>query len=313
MIHVEGLTRTFGDRVAVRDLTFHAERGEIIGLLGPNGAGKTTTMRVLTGLLPPTRGRVRVAGFDVVEQSLEVRRRVGYLPETVPLWGDLTVRELLEFVAALKAVPPANRRERIDAALASCGVADVADRRIDTLSRGYRQRAGIAQALVGDPEVLVLDEPTVGLDPRQIVEIRELIRSLAPERTVILSTHILPEVTRVCRRVLIIDRGVLVTDDTPERLGRATATAARLAVTVRGPRSHAAEVLRALDAVESVSVTTSTGDVHHVDVTVAPGHDRREAVAAAIVRADLGLLALSTREPTLEDVFVQLVTEEPGA
>ena len=256
MIHVEGLTRTFGDRVAVRDLTFHAERGEIIGLLGPNGAGKTTTMRVLTGLLPPTRGRVRVAGFDVVEQSLEVRRRVGYLPETVPLWGDLTVRELLEFVAALKAVPPANRRERIDAALASCGVADVADRRIDTLSRGYRQRAGIAQALVGDPEVLVLDEPTVGLDPRQIVEIRELIRSLAPERTVILSTHILPEVTRVCRRVLIIDRGVLVTDDTPERLGRATAT---------------------------------------------------------VVRADLGLLALSTREPTLEDVFVQLVTEEPGA
>ncbi len=312
MIEVTGLTRTFGDRVAVRDLTFRAERGEVIGFLGPNGAGKTTTMRMLTGLLPPTRGTARVAGFDVVEQSLEVRRRVGYLPETVPLWGDLTVRELLEFVAAIKDVPARERGRQIEAALEACGVDDVADRRIETLSRGYRQRAGIAQALIGDPDVLVLDEPTVGLDPRQIIEIRELVRSLAGDRTIILSTHILPEVARVCARVLIIDRGVLVTDDAPDRLGRRVASAEHVTLTLSGDRERAVAALRAVDGVADVRVSPGAGDVHHVEVTVSGPDDRRAALAEAVVRAGVGLLGLASREPTLEDVFLHLVTEEPA-
>jgi len=218
MIEAVGLTRRFGDTVAVDGLDFRVESGEIVGFLGPNGAGKTTTMRMLTGTLPPSAGRATVAGLDVADSSLEVRRRIGFMPEHVPLYPDMTVRALLRYVAELKSVPAAERDDHVDTLLARVDARDMADRLVGHLSKGYRQRVGMAQALIGDPEVLILDEPSAGLDPHQIVEIRELIRSYRGRRTVLLSSHILGEVEKLCDRVLILHRGRLVGSDEMERL-----------------------------------------------------------------------------------------------
>jgi len=220
LIEVRGLTKKYGTFTAVDDISFTVEKGQILGFLGPNGAGKTTTMRILTGYLPPTSGTALVAGYDVQEQSMEVRKRIGYLPESPPLYNDMTVREYVDFCAALKGVPGNKRAEAVAATLEKCGLEDRVNQLIGTLSKGYRQRTGLAQALVHDPEVLILDEPTIGLDPAQIIEIRELIKGLAGNHTVILSTHILPEVSVTCQAVAIIHQGKLCAADSLENLTR---------------------------------------------------------------------------------------------
>jgi ABC-2 type transport system ATP-binding protein len=218
MIRVEGLTKRYGDVTAVEDISFQVKKGEIVGFLGPNGAGKTTTMRMITGYLPSTDGTVTVSGFDIFEKPMEVKKRIGYLPEHPPVYGDMTVEGYLKFVAKIRGVPRSGRAEAMDRVITRCGLKEAGDTIIGKLSKGYKQRVGLAQAMIHDPEVLILDEPTIGLDPKQIIEIRELIKSLAGEQTIILSTHILPEVTMICQRCLIIDRGRIVADDSMENL-----------------------------------------------------------------------------------------------
>ena len=311
MIEATGLGKRFGARHAVRDVTFSIGAGEIVGFLGPNGAGKTTTLRMLTGFLPPTAGEARVAGFDVVSQSMEVRSRIGYLPETVPVYRDLTVSAYLDFVARLKGIARGEQARRIATVVDACGIGDVRGRRIGALSRGYRQRVGLAQALLNDPDVLFLDEPTVGLDPKQIVEIRELIKSLAGRRTVLLSTHILPEVNVLCRRVLIIHKGRLVADARPEDLRARGQGRLRIEVEARAPQDTLAALLARVAGIAAVDTleTNAHGDAR-ARVTALDGDDPREAIAAALVAAGIGLRSMSVASASLEDVFLELVTRE---
>src|ERR687883_2015627 len=255
MIRVEHLTKNFGPRVAVADVTFDVEKGEVLGFLGPNGAGKTTTMRMLTGYLPPSGGRAEIAGFDVATQSLQARAHIGYLPETVPLYSDMSVRSYLDFMGKIKNVR--ERKREVERAMEKARIAHRAGDQIGKLSKGLRQRVGLAQALLGDPPVLILDEPTSGLDPKQIIETRNLIKSLGGEHTVILSTHILPEVAATCSRIVIISNGRVVAEDTPENLDRRLKGAESIAVTVRGPRD---QVTRALKAVPRVLSVQADGD-----------------------------------------------------
>jgi len=304
MIQVEGIYKTFGQTVALQDVSFHVERGEVLGFLGPNGAGKTTTMRILTGYLAPTAGRATVAGFDVFTQSLEVRRRIGYLPETVPLYPEMTVYSYLEYLAHLRDV--ANRDQRIAYAMEVCGVAHHADTIIGKLSKGYRQRVGLAQALLHDPEVLILDEPTIGLDPKQVVEVRELIRELGKERTIILSTHILPEVSETCRRVLIINRGRIVAEDTPERLTARLQGAERIRLLVRGANEELRQRLAAIEGVLSVEPLDTDG----FEVQSALGVDVRAQLAATVVSGGWGLLEMRPVGMSLEEIFLKLTTDE---
>ena len=311
MIEVEGLTKYYGAKAAVDNVSFNAGRGEILGFLGPNGAGKTTTMRILTCYLPPSDGTARVAGHDILEDPTAVRRSIGYLPENVPLYGDLSVTAYLDFVGSLKGLARADRVSRAGRVMEQCGVVEVAKQPIGTLSRGYRQRVGLAQALLGDPQVLILDEPTVGLDPRQIVEIRNLIKSLAGERTIILSTHILPEVSLVCQRVIIINNGVLVTDDTPENLVGDLRRTTSVEVTVRGDFAGIQAALRRLNDVADVRRLDSPSEgVVRLVVDPIGDADVREEVAARLVSAGFGVLGLQSQSLSLEDIFVELVTEE---
>jgi ABC-2 type transport system ATP-binding protein len=310
MIQVQGLTKTYGDVLALDNVSFQVERGEIVGFLGPNGAGKTTTMRILTGYMPPSAGQVSVAGYDVFTDSLEVRRRIGYLPETVPLYTEMSVYGYLDFCAAVRGV-----RERDDAivrVLEACDIADVEDVLISKLSKGYRQRVGLAQALIHDPEVLVLDEPTIGLDPRQILGVRELIQSLAGERTVILSTHILPEVSQLCQRVLIINQGRIVAEDTPERLTNNLQGGMRVRLQVLNAPENALAHLRALPTVTGASI--SGRGVFEVSLDVSEdGQDPRAALAALAVTQQWGLIDMRTLSMSLEDIFLQLTTTEAVA
>ena len=235
MIKVEGLTKRYGDLKAVEDIYFYVKKGEIVGFLGPNGAGKTTTMRVITGFLPATEGTVTVSGFDIFEKPMEVKKRIGYLPEHPPVYEDMTVKGYLKFVAKIKGVPRAQRSDALDRVVTRCGLKAVRKTIIGQLSKGYKQRVGLAQAMIHDPDVLILDEPTIGLDPKQIIAIRELIKSLAGDHTIILSTHILPEATMICHRVLIIDQGAIVADDTLENLtARETLESVFLKLTTKG-------------------------------------------------------------------------------
>jgi ABC-2 type transport system ATP-binding protein len=310
MIEVQDLTKYYGPKVALQDVSFEAARGDILGLLGPNGAGKSTTMRILTGYFPPTSGTARIAGFDVVERSLEVRRRIGYLPENVPLYADMTVVAYLDFVARAKGV--SQRRASVEWAMDAARVDHVAGSVIGRLSKGYRQRVGLAQALLGDPEVLILDEPTVGLDPNQIIETRQLIKALGGERTIILSTHILPEVSMVCNKVVIINRGTVVAVDTPEALTRRLVGAERVALAVRGPAQEVETRLRGLPGVVSVSPSPTSNGVLRFELDVEPGVDIREDVAAAVVRGGWGLQELRSQSLSLEEIFLQLTTSEEG-
>ncbi len=307
MIDVENLTKAYGPRLAVDDLTFHVDKGEIVGFLGPNGAGKTTTMRMLTGYMPPTDGCASIAGFDTFTQSLDARRHIGYLPETVPLYPEMSVEDYLDFMAALRHV--SNRRAAVERAMEATHIEDRARTNIGKLSKGYRQRVGLAQALLHDPDVLILDEPTIGLDPRQIIEVRELIKSLAGQHTILISTHILPEVEQICSRVLIIHRGKLVAEDTPKNLGARLKGAERIGLQVSG---DGAKLKKALAGVPGVQSVESRADGRY-EVSVAPDQDVRAQLAATIVNGGWGLLELAPVGMSLEDIFLQLTQEEPQA
>ncbi len=311
MIEVRDLTKYFGPTLAVDRVSFKVEKGEIIGLLGPNGSGKTTIMRILTGFFPPTSGQGFIAGLDIAEHSIESRRLIGYLPENMVLYPDLSVTALLEFGARVKGLDRAATRNRIEFAISSCGLGEVRKKLIGKLSKGYRQRAGIAQAILSDPEVLILDEPTVGLDPRQVVEIRDLIRSLAGRSTVLLSTHILPEVNMTCRRVVIIDRGKIVAQDTPESLTAKLQGSEQTLVSVAGPRETVRPALEALAEVERIEDRESAGGVCSF-IAVSRGHGgaARSAIAQCIVNHGWGLLEIKPVAMSLEDLFMRLVTKE---
>ncbi len=310
MIEVEGLTKHYGPVAAIEDVTFSVGKGEIMGFLGPNGAGKTTTMRILSCYMPATRGRARVAGYDVFTESLEVRKRIGYLPENIPLYGDLTVSSYLDFVAEVKGVGRSERRRRVAEVMEHCLVDDVRDKLVAKLSKGYRQRVGLAQALVNDPEVLILDEPTIGLDPKQIIEIRQLIKSLADQHTVILSTHILPEVSMVCSRVIIINEGKVVAVDSPENLTNQLAKSARIQLQVEGPTEAVAQEFRRLPGVLGVEQKALVNGVGTFIVESEQERDLRGELARAVVGRQWGLLELRPVALTLEDIFIRLVTEE---
>ena len=310
MILADALSRRYGDRFAIREVSFKARPGEILGFLGPNGAGKTTTMRILTGFLAPTSGRAAVADFDVVQQPLEAKRRLGYLPETLPLYDDLTAREYLGFVARLKGVEGRKIGEAIDRAMTLCAITDVADRLVRNLSRGYRQRVGLAQAIVHDPPVLILDEPTSAMDPRQIVEIRNVIKGLRGSHTIILSTHILPEATAVCDRVIVINEGRVVAVDTYEQLAARLRRSEKTLVRVARPDGRLTARLQALRGAVHVSPGEGTGEIL---VEAGLGADLREEIARTVVEAGAGLLELRPLAMSLEDVFLRLVTHEEAA
>jgi ABC-2 type transport system ATP-binding protein len=318
LIEADSLSRAYGERWAIRDVTFQAREGEILGFLGPNGAGKTTTMRILTGFLAPTSGRAVVAGYDVSEKPLDAKRHIGYLPEVLPLYDDFTPSEYLTFVARLKRVDSRKIRDAVDHALTLCGASDVAGRLIRNLSRGYRQRVGLAQALVHDPPVLILDEPTSAMDPRQIVEIRNVIRGLRGSHTVILSTHILPEATAVCDRVIVINDGAVVAVDTYEQLAARLRGSEKTLVRVARQGGDLAsrleripDVLRVITgSAQRPGVPAASGSSAEVIVEAALGKDVREQVARAVVEAGAGLLELRPLAMSLEDVFLRLVTQE---
>jgi ABC-2 type transport system ATP-binding protein len=311
MIEVESLTKRYGDKLAIQDVTFDVQPGEILGFLGPNGAGKSTTMRILAGYMPATAGRATIAGHEVFDQSLEVRRRIGYLPENVPLYTEMKVRDYLGFMAEIRGVPRATRRRRVDYALEAARVADRADWIIAKLSKGYRQRVGLAQAIVHNPPVLILDEPTVGLDPRQIIETRNLIRGLGGEHTIILSTHILPEVSATCNRVVIIANGRVVAEDTPDNLTRRLRGSERIELEVAGPVEQVQGRLRALPNVLNVELGPGAPDGRvRLLVDCAVGSDVRADLAAAVVKGGWSLYQLRNVGMSLEDVFLQLTTQE---
>ena len=313
MIEVEGLIKDFGATRAVDGVSFTVRRGEIMGLLGPNGSGKTTIMRVLTGFFAPTEGRVVVDGLDAEEHPLAVRERIGYLPENVVLYPDLSVRRFLRFCAEVKGIPARERRQRIDAVIDACGLTEVVAKPIGKLSKGYRQRVGIAQALVHRPKVLVLDEPTVGLDPRQIVEIRSLIRSLAGSTTILLSTHILPEVSMTCGRVMIIDYGRIIAEDTAEGLSRRVRGSDETRARIAGPHDAVVRALAALPGVEELREEAAADGIVTVVVRSARGDALRREMADLVVRSDWGLLEIRPLPMSLEDLFVRLVREDREA
>ncbi|MBE3132083.1 MAG: ABC transporter ATP-binding protein [Acidobacteria bacterium] len=313
MIEVQHLTKRYGRVMAVDDVSFRVERGEILGFLGPNGAGKTTTMRVLTGYMPPTEGRALVAGFDVFDQPIEAKRRTGYLPESPPLYPDMTVREYLKFVAQIKGVPSRDRRSRVGAIMERTRIADVADRSCGKLSKGYRQRVGLAQALLHNPDVLILDEPTAGLDPKQIIETRELIKSLAGDHTIILSTHILPEVSQTCQRVVIINKGHVVAVDTPYNLTQRLRGSETMYVQVDGAGPVVEETLRSVAGVTRVTAADQRDGLPGFEVDSERGRDVRREIARTVVSNGWGLLELRPVRMSLEEIFLHLTTEETPA
>jgi ABC-2 type transport system ATP-binding protein len=311
MIEVEGLTKRYGRQTAVDGISFKVQKGEILGFLGPNGAGKTTTMRILTCYLPPTEGTARVGGFDVFESPLEVKRRVGYLPETPPLYPDMDVVSFLDFVAKVKGVAAQDRKAKVDGAIEKCRIGDVRRQLIGRLSKGYRQRVGLAQAILHNPDVLILDEPTAGLDPKQIIETREMIKALGGDHTIILSTHILPEVSMTCGRVVIINRGRVVAEDTPENLTHRLKGAGALRVEVRGATGPTFDAIRAVPGVLAIHQKGDGGsDVAAFEVEAEAGKDIRPDLARAIVQKGFDLLALSQVGMSLEEIFLHLTTTD---
>ncbi|MDZ8032861.1 ABC transporter ATP-binding protein [Nostoc sp. DedSLP04] len=316
MIEVEHLSKIYGSTPAITDVTFSVEPGEILGLLGPNGAGKTTTMRILAGYLPATNGNARIAGYDVHENSLAVRQRIGYLPETPPLYPDMTVEGFLHFVARIKGVSAGDRPNKVTAAIERCNLEDKRRTIIRKLSKGYRQRVGIAQAIVHDPPAIILDEPTVGLDPRQIIEVRNLIKSLAGTHTIILSTHILPEVSMTCSRVAIINRGKVVATNTPENLMTQLTGGSGYELEIEGEAALAKQVLQKVAGVSLIESIPIAGGHQpqsnraYLRVISQPGKEPGRDIATTLVRAGFGLHELRRVNATLEDVFLQLTTEE---
>jgi ABC-2 type transport system ATP-binding protein len=310
VIEVQHLTKRYGRVTAVDDISFRVERGEILGFLGPNGAGKTTTMRILTGYMPATDGKAVVAGFDVFEQPIEAKRRTGYLPETPPLYPDMSVSEYIEFVAKIKGIASVDRGARIRQVMERTRIVDMADRLCSNLSKGYRQRVGLAQALIHNPDVLILDEPTAGLDPKQIIETRELIKELAGSHTIILSTHILPEVSQTCQRVVIINKGRVVAIDTPENLTARLRGSETMYLQVDAPGADAGTVLSGVSGVTRVTEADHRDGAVGYEVESERGHDVRRELARTVVTSGWGLLELRPLRMSLEEIFLSLTTED---
>jgi ABC-2 type transport system ATP-binding protein len=310
MIEVENLSKRYGPTLAVSGVSFSVQKGEVLGFLGPNGAGKTTTMRVITGFLPPTEGKVRVAGYDVAEEPLEAKRRTGYLPETPPLYPDMTVAEYLAFVARIKGVSRRDIKTRLDEIIEKCAVGDVRNRQTGKLSKGYRQRVGLAQALIHNPDVLVLDEPTAGLDPKQIIETRELIKGLGGQHTVILSTHILPEVSKTCQRVVVINAGQIVAVGTPDELMRRLQGFETVLLTVEGPAAAIIEKFQRVGGVNWVEPRESHEGRVTLEVHSEKDKDVRAELARATVESGWKLYELKTSGLSLEEIFLKLTTKD---
>jgi len=305
MIKVENLTKYYGERLAVDNISFSVEKGEIVGFLGPNAAGKTTTMRILTGFLAPTRGEAWVAGYNILTNSLEARQRTGYFAESVPLYTDMTVRGYLSFLAKLRGLDRNRIKARIEDVVETCHLEEYIDVLIGKLSRGFRQRVGIAQAIIHEPEVLIMDEPTVGIDPIQVAMTRQLIKELGKERTVLLSTHILPEVSIICERVIIIHEGKIVAQDSIENLSSVVSGVKRFRLEVNGPSKQITEKLRRLPGVVRIRYDGST-----YIVECASGQDPRSKISEAIIQSGWTLLSLEAVEMSLEDIFLKLTTHE---
>ncbi|MGF1591555.1 MAG: ABC transporter ATP-binding protein [Pleurocapsa sp.] len=314
-IEVEHLSKVYGSTTAIEDIHFSVAEGEIIGFLGPNGAGKTTTMRILAGYLPATSGTARIAGYDVHRHSMQVRRCIGYLPETPPLYPDMTVQGFLSFVAKLKGIKGSDRRRQVDNAIKRCQLTAQKNITIRKLSQGYRQRVGIAQAIVHEPPVIILDEPTVGLDPRQIIEVRNLIKSLAGEHTIILSTHILPEASMICDRVTIINHGKVVTTNTPQDLQTQLESTAGYQLEIAGEAERIIPWLQkipgVLQATKDESISAKHPDRQLITIAYAPNIEPGKDIAATIIGQGLDLYEMRRTSPSLEDVFLELTTEEP--
>mgnify|MGYP005834829767 CR=1 FL=1 len=311
MIEAKDLVKRYGPHTAVDHANFKINRGEIVGFLGPNGAGKTTTMNMLTGYLSCTEGTVTVDGMNILEQPLEVKKRIGYLPENPPLYPELTVREYLQFAGEIKQVPKQELHKRIDEVMQTVGITDVAGRLVKNLSKGYKQRVGLAQAMIGKPDILILDEPTAGLDPKQILEIRQLIKDLGKSHTVILSSHILPEVSAVCKRVLIINQGKIVADDTPENLAKRLLGGSHLLLRIEGTPQQVESALRAVENVRNLSFKESQ-EPGTVEVVVESDKDKdiRRDISIALGVSGLPILMLRSLDMTLEEIFLHLTTKE---
>ena len=313
-IEVEHLSKVYGSTIAIEDIHFSVDAGEIIGFLGPNGAGKTTTMRILAGYLPATAGTARIAGYDVHRHSLEARRHIGYLPEAPPLYPDMNVKDFLTFVAKIKGVKATNRRRLVCNAMARCQLLDRQNTIICKLSKGYRQRVGIAQAIVHEPPVIILDEPTVGLDPRQIIEVRNLIKSLAGDHTIVLSTHILPEASMICDRVAIINHGKVVTSNTPHNLQAQLESNSGYEIEIAGKIEKIVPLLCAISGVTQVTVldldSVKQSNRHLLQISCANNTELGKDIAATIVQQDIELHEMRRTRPSLEDVFLKLTTKE---
>ena len=306
MIQVSHLTKLYGPRAAISDLTFDVKKGEIVGFLGPNGAGKSTTMKILTGFMPATDGKATVAGFDVFENPIGVKSQIGFLPETPPVYPEMPVQDYLSFAAALHQVASAQRSRAVDVALEKTGLGDVRKRLIGNLSKGYRQRVGLAQAIVHNPPVLILDEPTVGLDPKQIIEIRELIKSLGGDHTVILSSHILPEVTATCERIIVINKGHIVAEDSIERLTTRMNKGLIYSMIVKNPTAVGVEQIRKIDGVGSVTAAGTK-----IVIEMKPNSKEiRDQIVETAVNKNMGVLEFSSEKVSLEEIFLQLTTIE---
>ncbi|MBQ2380184.1 MAG: ABC transporter ATP-binding protein [Akkermansia sp.] len=310
MVTAEHLHKTFGRFTAVKDASFSIEKGEIVGFLGPNGAGKTTTMKMLTGYLPPTAGTARIAGFDIIDSPLEARRHMGYMPENVPLYDDLRVYEYLDYRARLKGICGKSVRNQIGEVIEKCGLEPKRKTLINTLSKGYRQRVGLADALLGNPDLLILDEPTNGLDPNQIRQIRELIRALSENHTVILSTHILHEVEMICNKVIIIDQGEIKAADTPENLTANLRAAGRVSIEYKGDLDSIVQELEAFEPIKKVFTEETEDGWHRLLVRAEPGTDSREKAAAIIASHGYPIRHIYRHIPSLEDVFVEMTRRD---
>jgi ABC-2 type transport system ATP-binding protein len=311
MIEVEGLTKKFGHITAVDDISFKVEKGEVVGFLGPNGAGKTTTMRILTCFLPADSGRCRIAGFDILTQSVEVREQIGYLPENTPLYTDMSVEGFLQYVAGVRGFSGAERKHRIDQMIDTCGLEEVVKMDISELSKGYRQRVGLAQAMIHDPQILIMDEPTSGLDPNQIIEIRTLIKKLGKEKTVILSTHILPEAEATCGRVIIIDKGRLIADGTLDKVRQLSAGENIHRIRIRGDRAAIERELKAIPGAKDFKLTGEEGGFLRYEISAEADRDLGEEIFRTAARNNFGLAELYRERRTLEDVFCKLTVGAP--
>jgi ABC-2 type transport system ATP-binding protein len=311
VIEVTNLVRRYGPHIAVDHANFKIEKGEIVGFLGPNGAGKSTTMNILTGYLSSTEGTVLVDGMDILEHPTEIKKKIGYLPENPPLYMDMTVREYLAFTSEIKKIPPKEKKERMNRIMETVGITDVSGRLIKNLSKGYKQRVGLAQAMIGNPEALILDEPTAGLDPKQILEIRDLITELGKDHTIILSSHILPEVSAVCKRVLIINRGVIVADGTPEELARRLLGGSHILLRLDGSREAVSKALESIPAVKGIQFKESQEpDTQEVVAEAAGEADIRRDVFRALSAAKISILMMRSLDMSLEEIFLNLTTNE---